>query len=47
MTIVEWLLLLALIVNCIQLYIIINNLQVLLEISGRKSPRKQHVKEYI
>ncbi len=47
MMLLEWLLLLTLIVNCIQLYIFINNLQVLLEISGRNSPRKQNVKEYI
>ena len=47
MTLVECLLLLALIVNCIQLYVFINNLQVLLQISGRKNTRKQIVKEYI
>jgi hypothetical protein len=47
MTLINWLLLITLIVNCIQLAILIINLQELRIVTGRKRERKQQRKDYI
>ncbi len=47
MTLINWLLLITLIVNCIQTWILVSNLQELRLVTGRKRERKQQRKDYI